>query len=155
MVVGQRRSVHQPPVDAPSVPLDPIHDVALVVGLEEDEVHGSRARTLPENHLDVGKRLRAVMLGLAPTEKVEIRAVQDADAHDVSRGRARADPATPPTRSRIPEPPLRPCRRGSGLAAFESTAATSRAGVGVQHRRSRAGSTAPLGALGSTGLHSR
>ena len=62
--------------------LQVVHDRALVVRLEEVQFDAERFRPLAKARLDVGKRLAPVLGGIAHSEPIQIRAVDDNDFHD-------------------------------------------------------------------------
>ena len=59
--------------------LNPVDDLALVVGLAEFDREAEALRGLAAQLLDVVERRMAVVLGLARAERVQVRAVEDVD----------------------------------------------------------------------------
>src|SRR5439155_80205 len=72
-----------------AVLLQKVDERALVVRLERDEIRAGVARELPAALLDGGERRRAVDLGLARSEEVQVRPVHEEELH-AARSTARA-----------------------------------------------------------------
>ncbi len=63
--------------------MDPVDQLAFVVGLEVLEHHAERRRQFVEAGFDVGQGGAAVALGLAGAQEVQVGAVEDEDGHEL------------------------------------------------------------------------
>ena len=59
--------------------LDPVHQLPLMVRLVAGHRHAQFGRQTRQRRLDIGQRLAPVNLGLALTQKVQVRAIQNKD----------------------------------------------------------------------------
>ena len=70
--------------------MDPVDDLAFVVGLAERDLEAAAGGEPPAQLLDIGERLVTVDVGLTHAEQVQVRPVQDVDplAHRLAHGLA-------------------------------------------------------------------
>ena len=73
--------VHDQTVDVATCGVQAVDQGALVVRLEAIDLAAQLARERPQARVDVGERVAPVDLGLALTEQVQVRAVENEDAH--------------------------------------------------------------------------